>query len=520
MKKAILVALAVIGTFSAGAQFKAPYVVTNGPGFVRIQTTVTGMDTAALHGVRSVTVSNNANMNPVVAGLVDTFATVDSVSFTDSLNVSVLFPRYFYAKVMTLQVGATVDTALALPHVPVLITPAFTAMTASIGSLSSTTLSGSFSASFTSGYDTGMYKVIISYGDTTFANPVWNYPAATGSITPVIGVSNQTRIVNPSFTIGVPNYPYSLRVIYGNTVKADTSAIYYGWTLPAPAPGTVSTPIVTASADTIVTTAVANTNGLATTVKSYYAICSTCAPIDSTTTVLTGNPTVQQFSQKKVVPTGATYWVWCSAVNAQSVSPMVTNKVTVHVAAPAPTFTISIDSVVAVGADEAEVYARVVVPPGGTSDNLTFLLARTSDLSLYEFVLPLAQATPGVNSYKISVTGLQAGVSYTGSIYGSDALFTKLYVPFEEKIVFTHTPPTTSIPVVTPIVFEVYPNPATSDLTIKGEADAFYLYNIQGQMVKKMEHPGILNTSLYARGQYILVAQKGTTSVTKRIVLQ
>ena len=87
-----------------------------------------------------------------------------------------------------------------------------------------------FDGVFMSGYDDAVVTVVVSYGDTTFKNPVKSHPAVIDTILPILGTTVQTTVRSMVIPVGVNNFPYSFRVYIRNSKKMDSSAVYKGRT--------------------------------------------------------------------------------------------------------------------------------------------------------------------------------------------------------------------------------------------------------------------------------------------------
>lgn len=230
MKKIILFSIALIfGVYAQAQQFKAVYEVRNVPNAAEFTVTITGIDTTKTV-TATLCISNNISGIPILDSSVVMYSGSDSVTFKDTLsNFSILTADYYYPIVKVIQsdtLGNT-DTAIVItPQSPPVLTPPFTAPAFLVDSQKAMQDTLVLNLKGDPGFDVTFVKVYMDYASSLFKNPSWNYPAVVDTVLPLVGVVNQVQNITYKIPLGRIGYPYSFVVVYGNSVKTDTTQIF------------------------------------------------------------------------------------------------------------------------------------------------------------------------------------------------------------------------------------------------------------------------------------------------------
>lgn len=424
----VTLALGVLTYLPAKAQFKAIYSPINGQDKVVINTDISGIDTTHTVFI-SILVSNNSNMSPIVGSVNDSAKNKISLSRTDSIGLSLTNPTYYYVSVLVTSRDTLgiIDTATSIAYLPIVITPTFTKPTQKATAPSVTSTDATFGVDFTSGFDTANYKVIVSYGDTVFKNPVWNYPASSGKVIPKIG-SNQINSKTITLNMGASNYMFSYRIMISNSIGSDTSQIYYSITSVKSAAASVSSPFNTSSTeDSVYFSDITNTTGLQTKHIAYISKMQNGAPFDSiVSTISAGQNAVSTTNAFGKLSPLTSYWVWSKVYNSMNINPDISTRVQVYTTKQKEKFKITNDSNMCTGPATQSLYYTVTMPFGDSARIIILIDGQSQPLYDGWF-------GAGIHNVIANAIGLSNGTTYYVTAYGQNSVSPILqYQPWAE----------------------------------------------------------------------------------------
>ncbi len=235
MKKVsiLFVAAILIGAFSVNAQLTVSMSQTNAQMGMRVTSVMAGM-TPGNTIVRNIRMYDDITHTATTAGLRDTFVAIGPIATrVDTLRTSVPYPHVYFITDTVMEIDSTgtiIDIAFAVNDTGIRLSPYFINPTQVVKNHKSDTMNAYFDGVFMSGYDDAVVTVVVSYGDTTFKNPVKSHPAVIDTILPILGTTVQTTVRSMVIPVGVNNFPYSFRVYIRNSKKMDSSAVYKGRT--------------------------------------------------------------------------------------------------------------------------------------------------------------------------------------------------------------------------------------------------------------------------------------------------
>lgn len=232
MKKETLIRLFIavfpfMGSTALGQTFAVDYTAINGQNKIIVMSTIKNMpDTSK--GVRTVEVSNNSTMIPLLDGKTDSVFANGTMVFIDTFNVSLTSPITHYVRedATVIDTAGTKHVAKRVNYIPVFVTPPFTKPKFSLNKALVSQTTATITGMFTSGFDTAYNELIVSYGDSLFLNPSVKYPYKS-TVVPKEG-SNQTNNISTTIQLGVSNYLFSYRIRSYNSVGDTLSPIFWG----------------------------------------------------------------------------------------------------------------------------------------------------------------------------------------------------------------------------------------------------------------------------------------------------
>jgi len=506
----LVVILNTLAGERAYAQFTNSFTLANGQNKVIVKSTVNNSDT--LHknkGFRVVQVSINSNMIPIINEKRDTFYFDKSAkNFSDTLNVSLTDPMNFYVNIFITSEDTLNqrDTALSPPSgIPILVTPKFKKGSMNVAPVITSQNNAIINGTFTSGYDSATVKVVISYGDTIFANPSVLYPFEQ-KIFAKAG-ADQNFNLNFNITIGVPNYYFSYKVNVTNSVGDTTSKVLWGKTSASPTSAMVSSPFgITAGYDSVTFSSITVTSNLETRHVAYIGKSAGIATDSIVTIIPSGidNVTIKNLFKKLSPETN--YYIWSCVKNSLNAGAFCSNYALAQSGSTPLIFTLTIDSVKATSSTEQTIFWKSLSP---SSANV-YIIGKDLETN-QTVVLGSAQVGSGKSINSTIYPNLVPGKTYQVTIYGYDVNFTKIYQPWEVSSSFIFVPNIIIVGInkteKNPI--SVYPNPTTDHITFSIPENyigtEIEIYDLSGKIVKVetlMNLQNIINVSNFQKGIY------------------
>lgn len=513
-RKFISVLVALVALFTcAQAQKSVVYTLKNLQSKILFSSTVKGMDTTMV-AERQMTISNNPTMNPIINGKKDSI--LNQVrTFTDTFNVSVMYPTYFYGKeiVVFRDTSGNIDSALAVSYIPVVVTPPFTKATEAIQSLSVGTTTATMLADFQSGFDTAYVEIRMSYGDTIFANPS-PYLAYRDTILPVIGQANQIVTKPITLTLNSTSYPFSGKMRIWNSKGDTTSGKFSGITLPSLAPAMVSSPYaISATFDSISFTDQTVNNGLKCKHVAYlYDSSALSRPIDSIVLKFAESNTViitkNTFSN---LNSSSNYWINSGVMDTLFKVMYYSNRVFVQTVKMPTTFKLKIDSSHSAGWSTERTFSTVTVGSGHTGF-ASILMSKYGDQNNLLIIGSLKSFSSGINNFEFDLTNLVVGQKYAYTIYGYDTAYSNSYSAWVITDTFTFRRPVqgTGINLKEKSSSMVYSNPSLGWIKVN-TSGPYEILNLSGTTLQKgiLEEDAHVDVSTLPRGIFIVRTQKG-----------
>lgn len=524
--------LCTFGAYEKASAISTTFTSKNGGGKAITQYSLRGFDTASTKKkVWKVTeLSLTPSFSTVIQARTDSFmlSPLDTViSRTDTLFTSVDTTRDYYVRVRAYQSDSamtSIDTATGLNWVPVTLKPVeikpriLTAVL--INAINQPVVVVDYRS-----WDTLSVKYRISYGDTSFSFP-YNYK---NKLIP----GNGTQTNTDTLPWMPKNYAYSLTVQILNTKGDTTTTVLYNRTLSDSAAATVgSIKSLIASADSIKFSVPVVTNGLTTTVTSYF---KKGIVTDSVMQVIPGQGGVTIVNVAMGARTPATtYTVWIGAKNSLNITPALSNTAMITTKSLVTKFMPSLDSAVVKDSTSMDVHITVTVPAGDKGN--VYALVNLAPDSL--FPGPVYHQTetigteigPGVHTFVLSVKNVPYGQKFYVALFGDnkDASVVHEVGDIVKSFTLKFPPLATTVKnVIDGFSFEIHPNPIASHAVIAVDDSRGIMCTITdmtGRSIKTFPLEGSRTT--FARGDmpsgmYILnLVKDGQKVGFKRIIIE